>query len=153
MDSNVVPLRPVVQEEKVGFRAWYVEDDSVLWPPNLASVVHHETWPWNDWLHAECRYGCTEVPNEKCTCGIYAAMDRRHLLGLGYNGLRHRGRTTVIGQVGLAGKVIPGTQGWIGQKARVIQLWVPYEDWKLVSPLREAYHVPVRLTNVYSLRG
>jgi hypothetical protein len=132
---------PDVLGEVLAFRAWRVEE---LWgePPHLASLGD-DLWPTGEWMEAECGH-CEEPPGERCSCGIYAARDRRHLVGMGYNkgqGVR------VIGDVALAGKVIPGSHGFRAARARVVRLYVPFVEWELAVELRSAYGVPVGLDN------
>ena len=150
---------PDVAAEILGFRAWYVDTSSTLDPPKLVSMTHTTFWPHRDWLYAECAY-CegTDIPNEDCSCGIYAAVNRPHLTQLGYNTFGYRSYQdeclpVAIGEVGLAGKIIPGKLGWKGQRGRPVRLWLPYEHWKLIEPLRAAYGVPVNLTNLFKGRG
>jgi hypothetical protein len=137
---------PDLIEEVVAFRGWHLETG---WPRvELVSFSHDFVWPTGEWAVAECRRGC-EIPGERCSCGIYAALDRRHLHSIGYMGET----ASVIGEVGLAGKVIPGDLGWRAARARVRRLWVPHALWEHVRPLRAAYRVPVALTNPFERRA
>ena len=135
--------------EVIGWRAW-----KVMGPPRhprLFSVTWGNTlWPTREWTVAQCRRGHTDVPMEGCSCGLYAARTREHLVGLGYNVYYDGGEPVVIGQVGLTGKVIPGTQGWRAEKGRIVRLYVPHDFWRLAKPLGEAYRVPVELSNTFA---
>jgi hypothetical protein len=145
---------PDILGEIVGYRAWRIRT-SVLQPPLLESLNDPFPWAWDDWTYAECDED-EGVPHacDPCRvgdaffhhhCGIHAARDRGHLSRLRYN---ESHGTVVIGEVGLAGDVIVGTQGWRAEKARPLRLWLPHDRWELVNPLRAAYRVPVHLTNV-----
>ncbi len=150
---------PDVVGEAVGWRAWNVVGS--LRVPRLMSinqagnsVIHRDAvWPTTRWYVAKCPAGHTAgmhddaVPHEECGCGIYSARDREHLISLGYGAYGRAwqepgSKLIVIGEVAYSGKVIPGAQGWKGQKARVKSLVVPYELWRWAKPLGEAYRVP-----------
>jgi hypothetical protein len=137
-----VASAPDLIEEIVAFRGWYLE---IGWRRvELVSFGRDFVWPTDTWAVAECD-GCTDLPGEACTCGIYAARDRAHLHRIGYMGeVAH-----AVGEVGLAGKVIPGTLGWRAAKARVRRLWLPHALWEHARPLAAAYGVPVTLTNPF----
>ena len=144
---------PDVLGEITAWRAWKVIGNEPL--PMLASVTHAGTiWHPAHWTLAtcgqspSCRNGSIDggVPGEECSCGLYAARDRRHLVNLGYNAA-HGDEVVFIGEVGLAGKVIPGTQGWRAEKGRIQRLYVPFHHWRYVEPLKRLYRVPVVLDN------
>lgn len=133
---------PDFVEEIVAFRGWHLD---IGWRRvELVSFGRDFVWPTAAWATAECD-GCADIPGEHCACGIYAARDRGHLHRIGYMGEY----ADVIGEVGLAGKVIPGTLGWRAAKARVRRLWVPHTLWEHARPLAAAYGVPVTLTNPF----
>ena len=138
--------------EMIGWRAW-----KVIGPPEkprLYSAYGHADkktmlWPTDKWFEAVCPKGHTDgVPVEDCSCGIYAAMTREQLVSLAYNAYSDE-QNVVIGKVGFAGKVIPGTQGYRAEKARVIEVYVPYERWKFVESIARDYGVPVHLANTW----
>jgi len=137
---------PDVAGEIVGWRAWNVEGDEDV---RLKSVTHTSyTWhPGTRFQIAECSLHATEeIPAEKHSCGFYAAKTKEHLLSMSY----HRYTDTddvVIGEVALSGKVIPGTQGWRAQKARIVRVYVPFEKWRLMRKIEEVYGVEVVLAN------
>jgi hypothetical protein len=134
---------PDVIEEVVAFRGWQL---AVGWRRvELMSFNGDFVWPTSTWTVAECFRGCVDTPGERCSCGIYAARDRAHLHRIGYMGEY----AEVLGEVGLAGKVIPGTLGWRAARARVRRLWVPHALWEHARPLAAAYGVPVTLTNPF----
>jgi hypothetical protein len=150
---------PDVLGEVVAYRAWKVIGTVQL--PMLASVVHSgAVWHPQRWTIANCqgRDECPHsrndavgpgVPGERCTCGMYAARDREHLIQMGYNHYHDDASPVFIGEVGLAGKVIPGTQGWRAEKGRIRKLWVPFHLIEYVAPLERLYGVTVELTNTF----
>jgi hypothetical protein len=143
---------PDFTEEIVGWRAWKIVGPSKS--PRLASVTwtHNGApfiWPGRRWTFARCRDRSCETPGEHCSCGIYAARTRSHLIGeLGYAAYNDKD-VRVVGEVGLAGKVIPGTQGWRAEKARVMKLYVPAEHWKLAIPLAKTYRCKIAVDNTW----
>jgi hypothetical protein len=149
---------PDIAGEIVAWRAWWVDWGWVR--PTLLSM-NDTRWPRGDWLRAEC--GCsgeTDEDGPPCEgrhgCGIHAARDRAHLVDMDYPGTvgrrMHRawelGVGVAIGEVGLAGKVVEGTQGWRAARARPLRLWVPHASWSICRPLSDAYGVPCGVTNV-----
>jgi hypothetical protein len=150
---------PDVIGEIVGWRAWKVIGDRPEKLPMLASVTHgHTIWHPGYWTNADCggRDHCSRsldggVPGEHCSCGLYCAASRYQLVDLGYarpESHNHRkGYPKVVGEVGLIGKVIPGTQGWRGEKGRIVRLYVPFQHWRLCQPLEDLYRVEVVLDN------
>jgi hypothetical protein len=152
---------PDVFGEIVGWRAWKVIGDRPTVFPMLASVTHgHTIWHPGYWTEADCfgRPECDRshdgrIPGESCTCGLYCARTRAQLIGLRYGRPMTRpdrhGRTfpKVVGEVGLVGKVIPGSQGWRGEKGRIVRLYVPFEHWRLIEPLERLYRVEAVLDN------
>jgi hypothetical protein len=135
---------PDLAEEIVAFRGWLL--DTGWRRVDLVSLDGEFPWPTDAWTVAECPHGCGEIPGERCRCGIYAARDRAHLHRIGYMGER----ADVVGEVGLAGKVIPAALGWRAEKARVRRLWVPHVLWEHAPALQRAYRVPVDLTNPFT---
>jgi hypothetical protein len=157
MDEVVVPD---VLGEIVGWRAWTVIGGVKL--PLLRSVSHRSTvWHPDRWTLATCgpeSHTCRKpgaanvaVPGEGHTCGMYAAKTREQLIKLGYQKQRKPTEPVFIGEVGLAGKVIPGSQGWRAAKGRIIQLYVPLQFWQYVDPLEQLYQVPVWLDDTQSV--
>jgi len=144
---------PDVLGEVIGWRAWTViaphSPHPRLRSANAASTVGLENaiWPTNRWMTALCPHRGHEpadVPTEGCSCGLYAANSLDHLLGYGYAMFQPDG-VTMIGQVGFAGKVIPGSQGWKGQRGRIVRLYVPLSQHELGAKLARAYNVPFEL--------
>lgn len=134
---------PDLTEEIVGWRAWDFREPTILKAPRLYSVTQRSSWRAGAWTVAECAYGCQDVPGDRCSCGLYAATSRAHLSDLGYDAMHG----VVVGEVGLAGKVVVGEMGYRAEKARPLRLYVAYFDWRLVRPLRETFCVPVELAN------
>lgn len=155
--------------EVLGWRAWYIHDrpegarlqslyytgaiEDAVWEPGAVEVAHccvregHlspasvEAATWPGAMPFEM-----QVPVESCTCGFYAAASKEQLLDLGYPRYdQDGGAAKCIGQVAMAGKVIPGTQGWRAQKMWPHKLYLPYEFWGFKKGLESAYQVPVEL--------
>lgn len=131
---------PDIAGEIIAWRAWKVKKNEKTGEVYLHSSTKNTRWPTGGWIHAICNknHGKSGIPGEKCTCGIYAAKTREQLMGMSYNAYNDS-TTTVIGEVGLAGKVIPGTQGWRAEKGRPVRIFVPYERWEMLVALREVY--------------
>lgn len=146
---------PVVPGEIVGWRAWIVATRGSR-EPRLRSLYFDVYWPTDDWLRAEAlEDGGRWVELH----GICAALDRDHLLSLHRYGSSsapryvegneyERSGVAAIGQVGLAGLIVPGTRGFRAERARPLSVVLPYVAWELVEPLRRAYGVPVTLGNI-----
>ena len=136
--------------EVLGWRAWYVKDIPGV-GLRLQSGYGRFPTVWEPFkvMKAECPNGHTDIPMEGIhCCGFYSALTREHLVDLGYNAYRLGdpfGPIVVIGQIACAGKVIPGTQGWRAAEAWPVRLYVPYDKWQVVKPLRDAYNIPVEL--------
>src|SRR5262245_13791446 len=132
MDPTTSEL-PLRLGEVVAWRAWQVIASHGDRLPYLRSVSHSSTvWHPGHWTLATCgqrghscpRSSDGRVPGESCSCGMYAARDRAHLVSMGYADDRgHVEAPVVIGEVALAGKVIPGTQGWRAEKGRIKRLF------------------------------
>jgi hypothetical protein len=91
------------------------------------------------------------IPGVGCTCGLYAAKTREQLVKrLGYQ-REHGTKAVFIGEVGMAGRIIEGDQGWRAEKGRVKRLYVPFHHWRYVEPIAELYGVPVILDNTNSV--
>lgn len=152
--------------EVLGWRAWYIIDtpdgvrlrslmDDHIWAPGAveqaicelmrghisAGSVEAATYgeagvPWD-----------IAVPVERCSCGFYAALSREHLQRMSYHRYdQDDGAPKCVGQVAMSGKVIPGTQGWKSQEMWPHKLFVPYEYWKYVEPLKREYKCEVELS-------
>lgn len=134
---------PDLVEEITAFRGWRLD---IGWRRvELVSLNGDLVWPSDAWAVAECERDCGATPGERCSCGIYAARDRAHLHRIRYMGEYAH----VFGEVGLAGKVIPGQLGWRAARARVRRLWLPHALWEHTRQLAAAYSVPVGLTNPF----
>jgi len=82
-------------------------------------------------------------------CGLYSAKTREHLVSMGYQ--RYQDDSFhVMGEVWLWGHVVEGSQGWRAQFGYCKHLYLPFEAWHLAKGLREAYGVPVTLSNLFS---
>jgi hypothetical protein len=148
---------PDVVGEITAYRAWFVDNSRILRGPRLVSRVMDTVWPPGEWLCGICPSEGElpgPMPHEgEHGCGVHGARSWRQLHQLGYNdrlGSLDRwfeDGTIVIGTVGLAGRIVPGTQGWRAERGRPTQLWVSYLAWKLAKPLSDTYRVPVGLAN------
>lgn len=148
---------PDTFEELIGWRTWQVALDlGVGELPILRSVTYSsQFWTPREAVEATCErtshkgYEAHPVPVQSCSCGLYSAKTLEHLQSMNY----HRydpdaGSVAVVGSVSLWGKVIEGTQGWRAQFGYPRELFVPFEAFRLVKPLTEAYGVPVKLMNI-----
>ena len=114
-----------------GARAWrmaptlWAKMGGILW-----AKVQTDVWPNAQMKIAECEHG-HPVPDEHCSCGVYAWYDVDILRRKGFNPHDH---TTIAGVVAGAGGVIRGYNGyWVAEK--VIPL--AFFDDGHPSPLRE----------------
>lgn len=158
--ANTAMEVPDVFGEPTGWRAWFIyQSGSMVRLASLHSGHQKECiWTPGQWMVSECskadelhrRMG-QRLPVEGCSCGFYAAIDRDHLVALGYNRYGGKRGIRVIGEVGMSGKVIEATQGWRAERVRPVSIQVPYEHWKLVPKLQEVYpSCEVTLANNWS---
>ena len=126
---------------EVGWRGWQVTVRGHV--AFLHSIVHDALWPASEAFQAVCSKGHT-APDDRCTCGVYAARSLPHLRKIAYHTF------AVLGEVHLWGTVVPGRLGWRAQYAYPKQLYVPHERYHVVAPLRTSYGVPVNLINPYT---
>jgi hypothetical protein len=100
----------------VGHRVW-------RWDAAGLSSLNGKRWPPGQPLAAVCSAGnahdAHEPPHLDCTCGVYAAKDREHLRGTGYEPLGIRG------EVNLWGTVVEHERGWRAQFAYPKNLYLP----------------------------
>lgn len=143
MTGLVIPDKVGVE---VGWRAWSV--------PEIGDVLLHSlvqsgaVWQPRQPIAATCDRRGHDPPDGGCSCGIYAAKTLAHLQEMRY--VAFGDSVVVVGEVGLWGRVIAGTQGWRAQFAYPRCLLVPYAHWRFVRPLRAAYGIPIRLGNVFA---
>jgi hypothetical protein len=145
MAMAMADVIPDVAGLEVGWRAWAIEGE----PPRLHSVTQGDLWTPREKLEAKC-HKAHAVPDENCSCGLYAARTLDHLAGMPYH-LYHEDEFVVVGEVALWGGVIPGTLGWRAQYGYPRRLLVPFEAWRLAVDLKSAYGVPVELSNTLAL--
>ena len=97
----------------IGYRVW-------KWENTGLKSVCGEPWCPGQPLAAGCRVfvgrvenanDAHDAPQEKCTCGVYAAKNLEHLHRAGYGGYG------ICGEVCLWGKVIEHERGWRAQLA------------------------------------
>jgi hypothetical protein len=145
------PPEPTPGTMAEGWRCWKVDLELPPFglPPKLNSVTHSFFWTPKKLARAECRRDDSHVPGEACRCGFYSAKTLRHLQGMGYIAYNpDHGVVTIVGRVANWGKVIEGSQGWRAEKSYPVQLFVPFEAYKLAKPLADTYGVPVKLMNL-----
>jgi hypothetical protein len=113
-------------EPFVGYRAWNWTTEGVTslngepWTPKVAfeAKCHYR----NDWRNMVAAASSEEtrrfwqskehrVPDPECTCGMYAGINMKHLIDIGYVG---RG---IHGEVSLWGRLYRHTLGWRAQYA------------------------------------
>lgn len=140
---------PDAIEPAVGYRAWLVKDGRIY------SYAHQEVmWEPRMPFEAFCGVGRDhDVPDPRCSCGLYAAMTFNRLFDMGYtksSGLfaAKPGQVTIAGQVSLWGNIIPGEIGWRAQLAYPKKFLIPYTKWKIAVELSEVYGVPFSLYNL-----
>jgi hypothetical protein len=140
-------LSPDYIEPILGWRAWGVTEA----PSGLYLVSHGATrWPWRKPLVAACDHRSHQAPDPDCSCGIYAlAIDEFPYYDYDSDGDGPFGYP-VFGTVDLHGVVVRGTRGYRAEKARPRELYLAHRHYRLVRPLRNAYGVPVRLTNPFA---
>jgi hypothetical protein len=116
----------------------------IVIPTGLSSPTREARWPEHDWLRATCpdEDSGHQPPVEDCTCGIYAVASPA-----GAEEYIWEAPLTVLVRVALAGKVIPGTWGWRGERARVVALTRtgagPRDYPQLLAQVARRYDVPI----------
>jgi len=113
-------------EPFVAYRAWNWTTEGItslngaLWTPKVAfeaTCDYRDDWKWlvasattdetRNWLQSKEHF----VPNENCTCGMYAGINIRHLIDINYI------RRGIHGEVHLWGRLMRHTLGWRAQFA------------------------------------
>jgi len=143
-------VAPDAVEPILAWRAWRVIDFGGQ--PRLQSM-NDLIWQPGKVMEAVCKpsKGKHDPPDERCTCGFYAARDRSHLTSMSYHiyDLESKKDVVVIGQVSMWGRVIPGSQGWKSQFAKPMSVIVPPSRWRHVKPIQETYKLPVKVENTF----
>jgi hypothetical protein len=146
---------PDLVEEILGWKVLALADDgalshvvehphNVFIPTGLASPLRDVRWPEQEWLYAACpdASGDHRPPDEACTCGIYAVAQPSAARAYIW-----KARLTVLARVALAGKVIPGANGWRGERARVAALTRtgagPHDYPHMLAHVARRYDVPI----------
>jgi hypothetical protein len=128
-------------EPFTAYRVWNWTTEGITslnnarWTPKVAfeaTCQYREDWKWlvasassdetRKWLQSKEHY----VPNENCTCGMYAGINMQHLIDIGYI---QRG---IHGEVSLWGRLEHNTLGWRAQYAYpkffvVPAIMIPFE--------------------------
>lgn len=123
--SRYRPLltRPNYLDRKVAYRVW-------RWAATGLHSLNGESWLPGRPIEGRCRIasaahdvrgaGCAnEIPDRKCTCGVYAANNIDHLRQYGYY---ERG---IHGEVSLWGRLVEHNLGWRAQFAYPKSLFLP----------------------------
>jgi hypothetical protein len=97
---------PLSLEPIVGWRVWGL--DRVGGALTLRSVTRPSYWPAKDVMVATCiRHRAWTVPDENCTCGLYAAASPDYLASSGVL----RVGSSIVGTASMWGRVIEHTRG------------------------------------------
>ncbi len=97
---------PLSLEPVVGWRVWGL--DRVGGALTLRSVTRPDHWPAKDVMVATCiQHRAWTVPDEHCTCGLYAAASPDYLAKSGVT----RIGSSVVGTASMWGRVIEHTRG------------------------------------------
>lgn len=114
----------------VGYRVW-------KWDAKGLTSLNEEPWFPGEALEARCMdfpLICgPNAPQERCSCGIYAAKNLEHLFDIGY--MRH---SDIHGEVFLWGRIFDHSLGYRAEYAYPKNIVLPY------------YMVPVKLCEVES---
>jgi hypothetical protein len=137
---------PDAIEPAVGYRVWRVDNNRIV------SFNHHSVWTPYEPFIATCA-AHPEPPDEKCSCGTYAAATFNRLYDMGYTG--HGGLFSgrpddilIAGTVNLWGNIIPGTHGWRAQFAYPKKFLIPYSNARIAKDIAAEYGVPYKLFNI-----
>jgi hypothetical protein len=121
------PYEVNMMEALVGWKSW---DISIA--EGLKTRGH--VWPFDEPLEAIClppRGPCYEIPNEQCTCGIYAADSKNDA----------KAHNEILGLVYGWGRYVRGTDGWRAQYAYPKCFWLE-DQFECIDTLKK-YHVPI----------
>jgi hypothetical protein len=134
---------PDVIGEAVGFKRLNVLEPTAPYSRLASSYGHgsevENIWPTNQWYIAKCPSGCTDVPNEGHTCGIYSTNSLDRLLAETHYAKWDTATGPVVVQIGMSGKVIPGQLGWKAERARITVIYVPLSRHELGQKLSRLY--------------
>jgi hypothetical protein len=154
--NGITGKAPDYPTTRLALRTWQVDKDALLlrsvtalagrksWMAKAMSSPEG-AWPQSRPLTARCGKGGKgghddPVPGADCSCGIYATTDLDII-----NGHLSK-RNPVAGIVELGGRVIPATQGYRAQMARVAVILLLdealTEPWPFLRKLAAAYKVP-----------
>ncbi len=147
------------------WRVWLIAPDDRDGEPALWSYYAAVCWRPGEVLRAECRRDRDQMfssmgashpgeaaPAKGCVCGIYGVADptrsdiQQYLYHVGWSRLGStvslEGIVTVLGRVGLWGRVRVGTSGWRAEYARPLGLVLGERNRELVRAVAERYEVP-----------
>jgi hypothetical protein len=123
------PYEVNMMEALVGWKTWDINPDGGL------TTRGGHVWTFDEPIEAICLphlRNCREIPNEQCTCGIYAAdskneaKDHHEILGLVYGW----------------GRYVRGTDGWRAQYAYPKCFYLTEDQVSYIDELKK-YHVPI----------
>ena len=165
---------PDVPESLLAFRVWHVADDDSLWSITaqtnqhkgrtgyknkaVARLLESPVGQWETDMVAVCKRGAKvgsgkserehgQVPDELCTCGLYAATDLDVIAG--YAVPRSGEWRTAVGLVQGSGQLVPAEFGWRAEKARIVAIFAVSEDFTVphhrLWQVAERYGVPLVL--------
>lgn len=176
MSASLVLPHLTIEKSIIAWRIWYAEKVLFSSYPieldyRLCSVGKQAIWPPRKKIIAKCLalvsrqdsyvpYELSgyshEVPDDSCSCGIYAMRTKTDLIK--YLDGKHMnladsntGVIKVIGRVSLYGETIEHENGYRAQYAYPYALMVLFGDQRIVSSLREQYQVDVRAVITTSL--
>ena len=117
-----------------GWRIWRLRVDAG--GPTLVSPAVPTVWPHRTAITAACAQGCAQPPSWGCRCGLYALADlgdelRPLIAAAPFVGC------TVLGCTALWGRVVEATDGWRGERAYPLVLFV----CPARPPLRGAHQI------------
>jgi EAL domain-containing protein (putative c-di-GMP-specific phosphodiesterase class I) len=98
---------PLSLEPVLGWRVWQLDDDHGI--PTLISLTRPDLWPPGEPFRATCEIGVHRgrVPEESCSCGVYAASSPEALAGaVALNRV-----VAVVGAIAMWGTVIEHERG------------------------------------------
>ena len=154
---------PDFPQTRLALRSWQLDRASMMVrslnspagrkPSWIAKAMANPAgnWPYGKPLEATCTLSARKpkdgepehgpVPANDCTCGIYATTDLDVI-----NGYLSRG-APILGVVELGGRIIPATQGYRAQFARVAAILLVDEA------LTEPHHLLRELAEAYRVRA
>lgn len=135
------PFETNLTEALVGWKAWSYDTES-----GLTSASQSTKWTSEEALTATCTAGCTDVPREHHTCGIYAGDTREEAEGYADCD------DDFVGLVYGWGRYVRGGRGWRAQYAYPKAFYLKRGQINFIDGLR-AFRVPIYIeqpTRIYN---